>query len=81
MRKTASDPPVPQPGEGKRGEQGYLGLSAAAGERGGAHPHGARLVGGGRDAAAVRGADNGQGLSRTVERPISRGCRCSRRRP
>ena len=25
MRKTASDPPVPQPGEGKRGEQGYLG--------------------------------------------------------
>jgi len=25
VRKTASDPSVPQPGEGKRGEQGYLG--------------------------------------------------------
>ena len=25
MRNTLSDPPVPQPGEGKRGEQGYLG--------------------------------------------------------
>ena len=68
MDKTANPPRRPQPGEGKRGEEGYLGylLRQAAGANRNRMEH--ALSAPRRDAAAICGADHAGGLSGPIRR-------------